>query len=66
LTPNTRCCPQPLAAPKFQRPHPLANPAGAALLGSGPLLPLTDAGLERYLSLVMLAACVVRVIAVRA
>ncbi|KIZ04121.1 farnesyl-diphosphatefarnesyltransferase [Monoraphidium neglectum] len=56
----------PLAAPKFQRPHPLANPAGAALLGSGPLLPLTDAGLERYLSLVMLAACVVRVIAVRA
>lgn len=38
---------------------------GAAVLGSGPLFGAAAAGLERYLALVLLVACVMRVVLVR-
>lgn len=37
----------------------------AAILGSGPLLGASAAGLEQYLALVLLVACMMRVIIVR-
>jgi hypothetical protein len=56
----TPACASPCPCP----PLPTA-PGGAGLLGSGPLLPgLQAAGLERYLSLVVLLACLARVIVI--
>jgi hypothetical protein len=60
------------ARPALTSPHPSWHPAlhppppgGAGLLGSGPLLPgLQAAGLERYLSLVVLLACIARVVVI--
>ncbi|GBF87650.1 squalene synthase [Raphidocelis subcapitata] len=50
----------------FYRAWGMGGAGGAPLLGSGPLLPLGGAdGLEKYLSVVLLAACVMRAVAVR-
>jgi hypothetical protein len=50
----------------FYRAWGMGGAGGAPLLGSGPLLPVAGAdGLEKYLSLVLLAACAMRAVAVR-
>lgn len=80
LYPVQRACPLPAPVlscgyPSFDSspltppcppPPPRTGGSGASLLGSGPVLPaLGAAGLEKYLALVLLVACLMRVVAVR-